>query len=65
MKSLIRIASITVLLALPIASFAQSNKPAIRVQPETQFSPLEQAGYNGAEIHSPDDAGLKSIYIKH
>ncbi|WP_062132425.1 DUF4148 domain-containing protein [Paraburkholderia monticola] len=65
MKSLIRTAAVTVLLALPIASFAQSHRPATRAQQQTQVTPLEQAGYNGAEIDSPHDLGLNSIYTKH
>jgi hypothetical protein len=77
MKSLIQTAAVAVLLALPIASFAQSNEPATRAQvqaqlaqlpPTVSLAPLEQAdgaSQSGIGIHSLNNIGLKSIYIKH
>lgn len=74
MKSLIQTAAVVVLLALPIASFAQSNEPVTRAQVQAQLAPLppiapleqtDGTSQSGIGIHSLDNVGLKSIYIKH
>ncbi|ALP66400.1 MULTISPECIES: DUF4148 domain-containing protein [Paraburkholderia] len=55
MKTLIQTAAVAVLLALPIASFAQTTAPVSRAEVEAQLAQLESAGYNpsGDKAHYP------------
>jgi hypothetical protein len=46
MKSLIKAVAIAVVLAAPVASFAQSNQPVTRAEVRSQLVQLEKAGYN-------------------
>ncbi|ABE33368.1 hypothetical protein DR64_4958 [Paraburkholderia xenovorans LB400] len=48
MKSLIKAATLVVVLAVPLASFAQSEQPVTRAEVKAQLKQLEQAGYNPA-----------------
>jgi Domain of unknown function (DUF4148) len=49
MKSLIKTVAIAVVLAAPVASFAQSNEqPLTRADVRNQLIQIEQAGYNPA-----------------
>ena len=45
MKSLIKAVAIAAVLAVPVASFAQSNQPVTRAQIRTELVQLEKAGY--------------------
>lgn len=51
MKSLVQAIAIAVVLAVPAASFAQSNQPVTRAQVRAELVQLEKAGYHpgGAE----------------
>lgn len=53
MKSLIQAVAIAVVLAAPVASFAQSNQPVTRAEVRAQLVQLEQAGYNPARGRDP------------
>lgn len=53
MKSLIKAVALVVVLAAPVASFAQSEQPVTRAEVKAQLKQLEQAGYNPA---TADDA---------
>jgi hypothetical protein len=58
MKSLIRAVAIAAVLAAPVASFAQSNRPVTRAQVRAELVQLEQAGYNpshGRDPYYPSD----------
>jgi hypothetical protein len=46
MKSVIRTLAVTLLIAAPVAAFAQTNQPVTRAQVENNLAQLEQAGYN-------------------
>ncbi|NPT44802.1 DUF4148 domain-containing protein [Paraburkholderia sp. 1N] len=46
MKSLIKAVAIALVLAAPVASFAQSNQPVTRAEVRNQLIQLEKAGYN-------------------
>jgi hypothetical protein len=48
MKSLIKAVALVVVLAAPLASFAQSEQPLTRAEVKAQLKQLEQAGYNPA-----------------
>ncbi|MFM0504741.1 DUF4148 domain-containing protein [Paraburkholderia caffeinilytica] len=48
MKSLIKAVALVVVLAAPVASFAQSEQPLTRAEVRTQLIQIEQAGYNPA-----------------
>lgn len=57
MKSLIKAVAITVALAAPVVTFAQSNQPLTRAQVRQDLIRMEQAGYNPSDwIHYPDNA---------
>ena len=46
MKSLIKAVAVALVLAAPVASFAQSNQPVTRAQVRAELVQLEKAGYN-------------------
>jgi len=46
MKSLINAVALAALIAVPVASFAQSNQPLTRAQVRAELVQLEKAGYN-------------------
>lgn len=48
MKSLIKAVALAVVLAAPVASFAQSEQPLTRAEVKAQLIQIEQAGYNPA-----------------
>ena len=48
MKSLVQAVALTVVLAAPMASFAQSGQPLTRAEVRAQLKQIEQAGYNPA-----------------
>ncbi|SIT46791.1 conserved exported hypothetical protein [Paraburkholderia ribeironis] len=48
MKSLAKAVALVVVLAAPVASFAQSEQPLTRAEVKDQLKQLEQAGYNPA-----------------
>jgi Domain of unknown function (DUF4148) len=52
MKSLIKAVALAVVIAAPIASFAQSNQPLTRAQVRAELVQLEKAGYN--PFHASD-----------
>ena len=60
MKSLIKAIAVAAVLAVPVASFAQSgDQPATRAEVRSQLIQLEQAGYNPAasnDTNYPSDA---------
>ncbi|MGC2969856.1 DUF4148 domain-containing protein [Paraburkholderia aspalathi] len=60
MKSLIKAIAVAAVLAVPVASFAQSgDQPATRAEVRSQLIQLEQAGYNPAASNNtnyPSDA---------
>ena len=60
MKSLILTAAVAIPLALPIASFAQSNEPATRAEVQAQIAKLEQAGYHPAGDHTHYPARIQA-----
>jgi hypothetical protein len=45
MKSLIKAVALVVVLAAPVASFAQSEQPLTRAEVKAQLKQIEQAGY--------------------
>jgi hypothetical protein len=51
MNKLIQAAAVVIILAAPVASFAQaqSNAPVTRAEVKAKLAQLEQAGYNPAE----------------
>ena len=53
MKSLIKAVAVALVLAAPVASFAQSNQPVTRAQVRAELVQLEKAGYNPS---ATDDA---------
>lgn len=58
MKSFIQAVAIAAVLAVPVASFAQSNQPVTRAQVRAELAQLEQAGYNpshGRDPYYPSD----------
>ncbi|WP_118185458.1 DUF4148 domain-containing protein [Paraburkholderia phosphatilytica] len=58
MNSSLRAIAVTVALAIPSLSFAQSNQPLTRTEVRAQLVQLEQAGYRpapGQNPHYPDD----------
>ncbi|WP_027801813.1 DUF4148 domain-containing protein [Paraburkholderia dilworthii] len=48
MKSLIKAVALVVVLAAPLASFAQSEQPLTRAEVKAQLKQVQQAGYNPA-----------------
>lgn len=48
MKSLIKAVALVVVLAAPVASFAQSEQPLTRAEVKAQLVQIEKAGYNPA-----------------
>ena len=48
MKSLIKAVALVVVLAAPVAAFAQSEQPLTRAEVKAQLVQIEQAGYNPA-----------------
>jgi hypothetical protein len=59
MKSLIKAIALAVVLAAPVASFAQANQPVTRAQVKAELVQLEKAGYNpgrsGRDPYYPAD----------
>ncbi|MGA7780502.1 MAG: DUF4148 domain-containing protein [Paraburkholderia sp.] len=59
MKSLIKAVALAVVLAAPVASFAQANQPVTRAQVKAELVQLEAAGYNpgrsGRDPYYPAD----------
>jgi hypothetical protein len=53
MKSLIKAVALALVIAAPVASFAQSNQPLTRAEVRSQLVQLEKAGYNPS---TSDDA---------
>jgi Domain of unknown function (DUF4148) len=49
MKSLVKAVALMVVLAAPVASFAQSEQPLTRAEVKAQLQQVEQAGYNPAK----------------
>jgi beta-glucosidase-like glycosyl hydrolase len=49
MKSLIKAVALAVVLAAPVATFAQSNQPVTRAQVRAELVQLEKAGYNPSQ----------------
>ncbi|TKC86689.1 DUF4148 domain-containing protein [Trinickia terrae] len=45
MKSLVKAVAVALVLAAPVASFAQSNQPVTRAQVRAELVQLEKAGY--------------------
>lgn len=54
MNSLIKAVVLAVILAAPVASFAQSNEPLTRAQVREELIQLEKAGYNPATANDYD-----------
>lgn len=54
MKTLIQAVALAVVLAAPVASFAQSNEPLTRAQVREQLIQVEKAGYNPATSNDYD-----------
>ncbi len=48
MKSVMQAVALAVVLAAPVASFAQSDQPLTRADVKAQLKQIEQAGYNPA-----------------
>jgi hypothetical protein len=53
-NSLVKAVAIAALLAVPVASFAQSNQPVTRAQVKQELIDLEKAGYNPATSNDYD-----------
>jgi hypothetical protein len=61
MKSLINAVALAALIAVPVASFAQSNQAVTRAQVRAELVQLEKAGYNpGASDESAYPANLQA-----
>src|SRR5882757_4880986 len=59
MKSLIKAVAVALVLAAPVASFAQSNGPLTRAEVRAQLVQVEKAGYRpsiGQDLNYPADA---------
>lgn len=54
MNSLIKAVALAVVLAAPVASFAQSNQPLTRAEVREQLIQVEKAGYNPATANDYD-----------
>jgi hypothetical protein len=59
MKSLIKAVALAVVIAAPVASFAQSNQPLTRAEVRSQLVQIEKAGYypgrTGRDPYYPED----------
>jgi Domain of unknown function (DUF4148) len=58
MKSLIKAVAVALVLAAPVASFAQSNEPLTRAEVRAQLVQVENAGYRpgvGQDLNYPAD----------
>ncbi|TKC83494.1 DUF4148 domain-containing protein [Trinickia terrae] len=56
MKSLIKAIAVALVLAAPVASFAQSNQPLTREQVRADLVQVEKAGYSPLDwMHYPDN----------
>ncbi|RFU46629.1 DUF4148 domain-containing protein [Paraburkholderia sp. DHOC27] len=60
MKSLIKAVAIAVVLAAPVASFAQSNQPLTRAEVRAQLVQLEKAGYNPSNDNTTYPADIQA-----
>jgi len=54
MNSLVKTVTLVVVLAAPVASFAQTEQPLTRAEVKAQLKQVEQAGYNPARSSDPD-----------
>lgn len=54
MKTLVHTVCAVALVALPIASLAQSNEPLTRAQVQAEIAQLQQAGFNPANANTVD-----------
>lgn len=56
MKSFTKMVFIAVLIAAPVASFAQSSQPVSRAQVRAELAELEKAGYDPHDwLHYPEN----------
>ncbi|MBB4512624.1 DUF4148 domain-containing protein [Paraburkholderia fungorum] len=56
MKSFTKMVFIAVLIAAPVASFAQSSQPVSRAQVRAELAQLEKAGYDPHDwLHYPEN----------
>ena len=54
MKSLIKTVALVVVVAAPLASFAQTEQPLTRAEVKAQLKQVEQAGYNPGRSNDSD-----------
>ena len=54
MNSLVKTVALVVVLAAPVASFAQTEQPLTRAEVKAQLKQVEQAGYNPARSSDAD-----------
>ncbi|MEW9582759.1 DUF4148 domain-containing protein [Paraburkholderia sp. DGU8] len=54
MNSLVKTVALLVVLAAPVASFAQTEQPLTRAEVKAQLKQIEQAGYNPARSSDPN-----------
>ncbi|MBP0592577.1 DUF4148 domain-containing protein [Paraburkholderia sp. LEh10] len=64
MKSLIQTAAVAMLVALPIAAFAQTNAPVTRAEVQAELAQLERAGYNPAADNAHYPASLEAAQAR-
>ena len=64
MKSLIKAVAVALVLAAPVASFAQSNQPVTRAQVRAELVQLEKAGYNPIGDHVDYPANLQAAQAR-
>jgi opacity protein-like surface antigen len=56
MNSLIKAVALAVVIAAPVASFAQSNQPVTRAEVRADLARVEQAGYDPRDwVHYPEN----------
>ncbi|WP_042339432.1 DUF4148 domain-containing protein [Paraburkholderia ferrariae] len=56
MKSLLKAALVAAVLAVPVASFAQSQQPVTRAEVKADLAQLRAAGYDPSDwMHYPDN----------
>lgn len=56
MKSLIQVAVVAAVLAVPAMSFAQTSQPVTRAQVRDELAQLEKAAYNPSDwVHYPEN----------
>ncbi|CAE6827451.1 DUF4148 domain-containing protein [Paraburkholderia haematera] len=57
MNSLIKAVALVIVIAAPVASFAQSEQPLTRAEVKAQLIQIEQAGYNPAATNDSSYPG--------